>query len=102
MRDRDSGPEHSHIVLTSDGISSLVSHEEVNDLVRFAPTPVEGAKRVLSFAEGVGSEDNATVIVVPLLGWGKPQGRDTTKELRDYKLNQAGEHVVVPIEVLSN
>jgi protein phosphatase PTC6 len=63
----------------------------VNDLVRFAPTPAEGARRVLSFAENIGSEDNASVIVVPLLGWGKPQGSDVTKELRDYKLNQAGE-----------
>ena len=99
MRDRDPGPECSHIVLTSDGISSLVSHEEVNDLVRLAPTPVEGARRVLSFAENIGSEDNATVIVVPLLGWGKPQGSDTTKELRDYKLNQAGESVIAPLEV---
>ncbi|KAF9787224.1 phosphatase 2C-like domain-containing protein [Thelephora terrestris] len=83
------GSECSHIVLTSDGISSLVSHEEVNDLVRFSPTPAEGAKRVLAFAESVGSEDNATVIVIPLLGWGKPQGRDATKELRDYKIDQA-------------
>jgi len=83
------GSECSHIVLTSDGISSLVSHEEVNDLVRFAPTPAEGAKRVLSFAENLGSEDNASVIVVPLLGWGKPEGRDGTKELRDYKVNNA-------------
>lgn len=71
-----------------------MSHEEVNDLVRFAPTPAEGAKRVLSFAENVGSEDNATVIVVPLLGWGKPQGKDTTKELREYKQNQAGKLVL--------
>jgi hypothetical protein len=73
-----------------------VSHEEVNDLVRFAPTPAEGAKRVLSFAETIGSEDNATLIVIPLLGWGKPQGVDTTKELREYKENQAGELVPVP------
>lgn len=93
--DHDSGSEYSHIVLTSDGISSLVSHEEVNDLIRFAPTPAEGAKRVLSFAENIGSEDNATVIVVPLLGWGKPQGSDATKELREYKQNQAGKFVPV-------
>lgn len=69
----------------------------MNDLVRFAPTPAEGAKRVLAFAEGVGSEDNATVIVIPLLGWGKPQGSDATKELRDYKIDQAGESVFVII-----
>ena len=73
-----------------------MSHEEVNDLVRFAPTPGEGAKRVLSFAENIGSEDNATVIVIPLLGWGKPQGTDTTKELREYKQSQAGVSVPVP------
>ena len=97
----DSGSEYSHIVLISDGISSLVSHEEVNDLVRFAPTPAEGAKRVLSFAENIGSEDNATVIVAPLLGWGKPQGRDATKELREYKQSQAGKSVpILLLEVI--
>lgn len=81
-----------------------MSHEEVNDLIRFAPTPVEGAKRVLSFAENLGSEDNATVIVLPFLGWGRPQGSDATKELRDYKLNQAGKSIVVPppLRLLSN
>ena len=67
----------------------------MNDLIRFAPAPAEGAKRVLSFAENIGSEDNATVIVVPLLGWGKPQGSDATKELREYKQNQAGKFVPV-------
>lgn len=77
-----------------------MSHEEVNDLVRFAPTPGEGAKRVLSFAENIGSEDNATVIVVPLLGWGKPQGSDTTRELRDYKLNEAGKSIIAPHEAV--
>ena len=78
-----------------------MSHEEVNDLVRFAPTPAEGAKRVLSFAEDIGSEDNASVIVIPLLGWGKPQGSDATKELREYKQNQTGEFIpVLPLEVV--
>ena len=77
-----------------------MSHQEVNDLVRFAPTPAEGAKRVLSFAENVGSEDNATVIVVPLLGWGKPQGNDSTKELREYRLNRVGKLVPVILQVI--
>lgn len=71
-----------------------MSHEEVNDIVRFAPTPAEGAKRVISFAENIGSEDNATVIVVPLLGWGKPRGTDATKELREYKQSQTGKPVL--------
>ena len=78
-----------------------MSHEEVNDLIRFAATPAEGAKRVLSFAENIGSEDNASVIVIPLLGWGKPQGSDATKELREYKQNQTGELVpAFPLEAI--
>jgi len=82
------GSEYSHIVLLSDGITSVMSNEEINDLVKYSPTPVKAAQRVLSFAEQMGSEDNATAIVVPLLGWGKCTGIDGTKELREYRRGQ--------------
>ena len=60
------------------------------DLARDAPDPKTAAERILSFAEELGSEDNATAIVVPLSGWGKIRGPDKTKELRKYRQQQAG------------
>jgi len=79
----------AYIVLVSDGVSSVMSDDEVVDLARDAADPKQAAERILAFAEEMGSEDNATAIVVPLAGWGKIQGPDKTKELREYRQRQA-------------
>jgi protein phosphatase PTC6 len=74
-------------------VSSVVSDEEVVDLARDAPDPKTAAERILAFTEELGGgEDNATALVVPLTGWGKIQGPDKTKALREYRQRQAGEH----------
>jgi protein phosphatase PTC6 len=83
------GPEWAYIVFVSDGISSVLSDDEVVDLARDAPDPKAAAERILAFAQELGSEDNATAIVVPLAGWGKIRGPDKTKELRDYRQRQS-------------
>jgi hypothetical protein len=80
----------AYIVCVSDGVSSVVSDDEVVDLARDAADPKQAADRILAFAEEMGSEDNATAIVVPLAGWGKIEGPDKTKELREYRQRQAG------------
>jgi len=77
------------MVLISDGISSMLSDNEVVGLARDSVDPKEAALRILAFAEELGGEDNATAVVVPLRGWGKIQGPDKTKELREYRRRQA-------------
>jgi protein phosphatase PTC6 len=77
------------MVFVSDGITSILSNEEIVDLARDAPDPQKAAQAILSFAEELGSEDNATVIVVPLAGWSLIRGPDGTKERRDYRREQA-------------
>lgn len=72
-------------------MSSVVSDDEVVDLARNAADPKQAADRILAFAEEMGSEDNATAIVVPLAGWGKIRGPDRTKDLREYRQRQAGQ-----------
>lgn len=85
------------MVLVSDGISSILSDDEVVDLARDAPDPKAAAERIMSFAQELGGDDNATAIVVPLAGWGKIQGPDKTKELRDYRRRQAGASALLMI-----
>ena len=80
------GPKYSHLTLISDGVSSVVSDEEISDLARGAMSPKYAADRILTFAEDMGSEDNLTAIVVPLAGWGQITGPDRTKDLREYRL----------------
>jgi serine/threonine protein phosphatase PrpC len=81
------------MVCFSDGISSVLSDDEVVGLARDAPDPRTAAEQILAFAEELsGGEDNATVVVVPLAGWGKIRGPDRTKALREYRRRQAGQH----------
>lgn len=83
------GNKWAYMVLVSDGVSSILSDDEVADLARDAPDPKVAAERILAFVEELGGEDNATALVVPLAGWGKITGPDRTKSLRDYKREQA-------------
>ncbi|KAJ3721523.1 protein serine/threonine phosphatase 2C [Lentinula raphanica] len=83
------GDEWAYIVLVSDGVSSTLSDDEIVDLARDAPDPKVAAERILSFVQELGGEDNRTAIVIPLSGWGKIQGPDKTKELREYRRKQA-------------
>ena len=88
--DYSAGSKWAYIVFVSDGVSSVVSDDEVVDLARSAPDPKTAAERILSFAQEMGSDDNATAIVVPLAGWGKIQGPDRTNDLREYRRRQIG------------
>ncbi|KAK0208129.1 protein serine/threonine phosphatase 2C [Desarmillaria ectypa] len=83
------GNKWAYMVLVSDGVSSILSDDEVADLARGAPDPKVAAERILAFVEELSGEDNATALVVPLAGWGKVTGPDRTKSLRDYRREQA-------------
>jgi len=60
------------------------------DVARGAPNPKKAAEQILSYSEELGGEDNATVVVLPLSGWGQIQGPDRTHALREYRKEQAG------------
>jgi protein phosphatase PTC6 len=66
-----------------------LSDQEVVDLARYAKLPSKAANDIVSFAEELGTQDNATAVVIPLAGWGKVTGPDKTKDLRVYRQNQA-------------
>ncbi|KAI0830618.1 protein serine/threonine phosphatase 2C [Trametes gibbosa] len=80
------GRKWSHITLLSDGVSSVVSDDEISDLARGAPSPKLAAERILTFAEDMGGDDNMTALIVPLAGWRHSIGPDRTKQLREYRL----------------
>ena len=81
------------MVLVSDGISSVVSDQEIVDLARGATSPKHAATRILSFAEEMGSSDNLTAIVLPFAGWGRISGSDQSKRLREYRSRQMSESI---------
>ena len=89
------GREWAYIVFVTDGISSVLSDAEIVDLARNAKDPRSAAKAILDFAEELGSDDNITAMVVPLAGWGHITGPDRTKELREYRRNEASKSLVI-------
>ncbi|KAG8969967.1 hypothetical protein FRC03_012420 [Tulasnella sp. 419] len=86
---RLTGKDWAFMVLLSDGVSSVLSDDEIVDLARHSRDPQHAARSIISFAEEIGMDDNASVIVIPLSGWGHVKGPDRTKEIRDYKRAQA-------------
>ncbi|KAF8473924.1 phosphatase 2C-like domain-containing protein [Kalaharituber pfeilii] len=91
------GSEWSFMVLCSDGVSGVLSDQEIVDIIKEAQTPEEGAREVIKFAEEVvgrtnGGGDNATCMVVRLGGWQQRlsggDGSAGTKELRKWRLQE--------------
>lgn len=64
---------YSCLILFSDGINEVMSDQEVIDLIRYSNHPQMASKEILKFAEELGVEDNATVTIVPLKGWGQSE-----------------------------
>lgn len=89
--DELAGEDHSYLILVTDGLTSLMSDQEIVDLARNAIDPTRAAKAIVHFGEDLGAQDNCTCVVVPLAGWGKVGGKDTTAERREYRRKQAGE-----------
>lgn len=84
-----SGKEHAYLVLVTDGLTNMMSDQEIVDLARQASDPTRAAKNIVHFGEDLGAQDNCTCIVVPLAGWGNVGGEDTTEPRREYRRRQA-------------
>ncbi|KAF2104578.1 protein serine/threonine phosphatase 2C [Rhizodiscina lignyota] len=86
--------EYSFLVLVSDGISGILSDQEVVDIAKEARTPEQGARDIVSFATEVAVDaDNATALVVRLGGWERRSegglGSMGTKEMRNWRKQEA-------------
>ncbi|KAM7376943.1 hypothetical protein PAMA_013632 [Pampus argenteus] len=63
----------SFLALTTDGINFLLSDQEICDVITKCQDPTEAADVIAQQALQYGSEDNATIIIVPFGAWGKHQ-----------------------------
>jgi protein phosphatase PTC6 len=79
------GADYAYMVFVTDGVSSLISNQEIIDLARNAHDPHRAATTIVNFAEDLGAEDNCSCIVVPLAGWGNVGGTDETEARREYR-----------------
>ncbi|KAG2233831.1 hypothetical protein INT48_005277 [Thamnidium elegans] len=73
------------IVLVTDGITSVMSDQEVVDIYSL---PSLSAKKLVDAADHLQSDDNVTAVVVRLKHWGKRM-HDYTNELRAYRMENS-------------
>ncbi|XP_068443917.1 protein phosphatase 1K, mitochondrial [Clinocottus analis] len=73
----------SFLALTTDGINFLLSDQEICDVINQCQDPTEAADVIAQQALQYGSEDNASILVVPFGAWGKHQSSTA-----DYSLSR--------------
>lgn len=61
------------LLLCSDGVNGMLSDEEIADLLAAHADPAEAATAVVRAAVQAGGEDNATAVVVDVVGWDAEQ-----------------------------
>ena len=66
------------LVLTSDGINFVMTDDEVVECIRAWPDPSEASEKLIDQALLYASEDNVTVIILPLGAWGKGDSANTS------------------------
>ncbi|KAI8138430.1 phosphatase 2C-like domain-containing protein [Fennellomyces sp. T-0311] len=73
------------LVLVTDGLTSVMSDQEIVDIVKKGTDPTMSAKKLVDIADQYGTEDNCTAMVVRLKDWGTRM-HDLTQDLREYRL----------------
>lgn len=69
------------LLLCSDGVSGMIEDEQILDILQAARLPGDAADELVSAALAAGGRDNATAIVVDVMGW--PDDVDDTMHPSD-------------------
>ena len=66
------------LVLTTDGVNFVLTNEEIVECISRWDKPQEAAERLVDQALLYATEDNVTVIVLPLGAWGMGDNANTS------------------------
>jgi protein phosphatase len=72
--------EAERVLLCSDGVTDLLRDAEIADLLRRTPDPRDAAHRVVEAALAAGGVDNATAVVVDVVGLSEDQTDDARRQ----------------------
>ncbi|XP_071510606.1 protein phosphatase Mn(2+)-dependent 1K-like [Diadema antillarum] len=72
----------SFLALCTDGVHFVMSDQELCDSINLCHNPQEAASFIADQALQFGSDDNASVVVVPLAQWGRNNGPSLVHSLR--------------------
>ncbi|KAJ1961446.1 Protein phosphatase 2C 6 [Dipsacomyces acuminosporus] len=80
------GDEAAFAVIVSDGLTSVLTDQEIVDIVKGCANPEKAAKKLVDVGEQLGSDDNLTALVLRLPGW-DCELRDLTADHRQKRLD---------------
>lgn len=83
----DSGEGADSLVLCSDGLYSMVSDEEIADVVS-QMSPEVAVKQLVGMARARGGFDNITVVVIPVGGFLREEVRSTVEQTKRSPRNE--------------
>ena len=85
--------KQSFLVLVSDGVTSVMSEQEIVDIVKHCISPTVAVNTLLDLVEQYSTRDNYSAVVVRLPCWTvdkkPPPTKDYTQNLRRYKLKHS-------------
>jgi PPM family protein phosphatase len=73
------------LMLCSDGLSGMVRFDEIREVMRAAPEPIDACKVLIERANQAGGHDNVTVVVACFDGEGLPPAQPTVEPLKYRK-----------------
>jgi protein phosphatase PTC6 len=76
-------------VLCTNGITDVISDQEIIDIAKFQDKPLDAAKEIIEFSDQLGAEDNASCFVIRLSDPETKGLPDLTKDLRACRLREA-------------
>ncbi len=76
---------YSFMVMVTDGVSGVLTDQEIVDIVKLFDEPAKAAEAVVQAANQLGTDDNSTCCVVRLPAWAHYEKTDYTKDLRAYR-----------------
>ena len=68
------------LVLVSDGINGMLDDDAIATVLREAEDPRGAAERLVSAAVAAGGKDNATAVVVDVVGWEDDRSHDSARQ----------------------
>jgi protein phosphatase len=72
--------EARRLLLCTDGISGLVDHDSIAEILTGTPDPRDAADRLVAAALEAGGDDNATAVVVDVVGLVPDQAYDSERQ----------------------
>lgn len=73
-------PAAERLLLCSDGVSGMLETDEIAEILRRTDDPRDAADAVVAAAVAAGGRDNATAVVVDVVGWARQGAYDAERQ----------------------